>query len=452
METHIYNRLCAYKRENRISFAMPGHKGKEALQKLFELDVTELSNTIDLMHPDEAVTKSQKLLSKLYRSDESFILTCGSTIAIHAMLCAALKSGDTLLAASDCHMSVVNMCAIMGINIRLIPKEYDCTIPTKTKAISHYLQKYPDIKACLVTSPNYFGVCSDIAELAKECHSHNIPLLVDEAHGAHFVASDKLPKTAIELGADISCQSAHKTLDALTGAAYLHIKSNLVSAERLHTALTMLHSSSPSYPIAASAELAFCKLDSSKWDKWCKICEETKSRIQKNTDIHFLNNDDCTRIVALFDKYESAGFEVAKILSDKYKIDVEMSTPTSVVLITTPSNTKNELEIFAAAVEEIVMQFNKSNSPVTTILPPYSDELIYPQKAFFASKISIPLQNSISHICADTVTVYPPGIPVLYPGSVITKEIVEYLTLAMDNNILVTGIINGNINITEEIL
>jgi len=452
MEIHIYNRLCAYKKEKRISFAMPGHKGKEALQNLFELDVTELSKTVDLMHPDEAVSKSQKLLSKLYKSDESFILTCGSTIAIHAMLCAVLKSGDTLLAASDCHMSVVNMCAIMGINIRLIPKEYEHTIPTKTKEISKYLQKYPDIKACLVTSPNYFGVCSDIAAFASECHKHNMPLLVDEAHGAHFVASDKLPKTAIELGADISCQSAHKTLDALTGAAYLHIKSNLISPQKLHTALTMLHSSSPSYPIAASAELAFCNLNTKKWDKWCKVCKQVKMRIEQNTKIRFLHNDDCTRIVALFDAYEVTGFEVAKILSDKYSIDVEMSTPTSIVLITTPSNTKEELDVFASATEEIILQFKKRTSSATTLLPPCSDKLISPQKAFFADKTSKALQKSISRICADTVTVYPPGIPVLYPGSVITKEIVEYLSFALENNILVTGINDGNINITEEIL
>lgn len=451
MISPIYDRLCAYKEKNKISFAMPSHKGSKGLECDFcSLDVTELPDTVDLMHPDEATQKSFSLLAKAYKADKSLILTCGSTIAVHAMICSAIKSGDTLLAASDCHMSVVNICSLMGINIIFIPKEYDesSQIPTKTKSIRKILENNADIKACIVTSPNYFGVCSDIASLAKECHAFNIPLLVDEAHGAHFIASDRLPKTAMELGADISCQSAHKTLNALTGGAYLHIKSDLVEYESLYRAVCMLHTSSPSYPIAASAERAFCNIKSQDWDTWCDLCEKVKDDIESKTLVHFLKNDDPTRIVAIFDKYDVTGFDIAKELSDKYNIDIEMSTPTAIVLITSPWNTKKDLECFVCAIVKICMTLQQRQDKMNVFYPPCPEVVVTPR--FSKKSTRTHLADSVSKVCADTVTVYPPGIPVLYPGSVITKEALGYITDAKKHGALISGIKEDYINIIEE--
>lgn len=451
MISPIYDRLCAYKEKNKISFAMPSHKGIRGLDCDFcSLDVTELPDTVDLIHPDKVTQKSFSLLAKAYKSDKSFILTCGSTVAVHAMICSVLKSGDTLLAASDCHMSVINICSLMGINIRFIPKEYDedSQIPTKTKSMRKILENYPDIKACIVTSPNYFGVCSDIAALAKECHEFNIPLLVDEAHGAHFIASDKLPKTAMELGADVSCQSAHKTLNALTGGAYLHIKSDLIEYENLYRAVCALHTSSPSYPIAASAERAFCNIKNKDWDSWCDLCQKAKDDIEKKTLVHFLKNDDPTRIVAIFDKYDTAGFDIAKELSDKYNIDIEMSTPTAIVLITSPWNTKEELECFAYAIAKISDALDIRKDKMDVFYPPCPEGIVTPR--FFKKSTKTLFKDSASKICADTVTVYPPGIPVLYPGSVITTEAISYIAIAKKHGALISGISEDYINIIEE--
>lgn len=452
METPLYTRLINYHSQNRISFAMPGHKnGVGLIGELLDCDVTELSKTEDLFHAGEYTQKSLDLLAKTYKAQKSFILTSGSTTAIHTMLLSVLNSGDTLLASADCHMSVVNICALAGIKIRVLPKEYKNNLPTKTVGIAKMLKEYPDIKACIITSPNYFGVCSDIENIANECHKYGIALIVDEAHGAHFIASDKLPKTAMELGADMSCQSAHKTLNALTGAAYLHIKSNLVSPERVEKTLLMLHSSSPSYMIASSADVARAQLECSDiWDRTIKMCEEFKALIKDTTDIEFLENDDKTRLVLCFNKYDISGFEVSKILCDEYDIDIEMATINAIVLIVTASNTKDELEKTGVAISNILKTVPKTQENDFLVNVEHTEEIL-PFIAHRSKTKEVNINDSTGEICASTITVYPPGIPILYAGEVIKKEVIEHIKENEKKGALITGITDGLISICERI-
>ncbi len=452
METPLYTRLIDYHNQNRIFFAMPGHKnGVGLVSELLNCDTTELEKTEDLFHPGEYAKESLELLTKTYKADKSFILTSGSTTAIHTMLCSVLNVGDTLLASADCHMSVVNICALMGIKIRLLPKEYKNNLPTKTVGISKILKENPDIKACIVTSPNYYGVCSDISKIAEECHSYGIPLIVDEAHGAHFIASNNLPKTAIEQGADMSCQSAHKTLNALTGAAFLHIKSNLVSPKRVEKTLNMLHSSSPSYMIAASADIARAQLDDgAMWDKTIRMCEDFKTSIKNTTDIEFLENDDTTRLVLCFDNYNILGFDVGKELCENYSIDIEMATMNAIVLIVTPSNTQNELDKLKNALNKILAQTQKRDTKKCIINIEHNEEIL-PFIAHANKTTEVDIEKSIGKMSGATVTIYPPGIPVLYEGEIIKKEVIEYIKENEKNGALVTGLNDGLISVCERI-
>ena len=162
-------------------------------------------------------------------------------------------------------MSVINTCALLGINLKLFPKEIDnsFSVPKGTGTLKKHLTD--DIDAVIITSPNYYGICSDIKNTAEECHAKNIPLLVDEAHGAHFIASNLFPQTAVKY-ADAVCQSAHKTLNAMNGSSYLHINGDLIDRKRLEKSLYMFQSSSPSYVIASSADIARDELtDGAMW-------------------------------------------------------------------------------------------------------------------------------------------------------------------------------------------
>ena len=211
----------------------------------------------------------------------------------------------------------------MEPNNHTYDKEIDnnFSVPKGTGTLKKHLTD--DIDAVIITSPNYYGICSDIKNTAEECHAKNIPLLVDEAHGAHFIASNLFPQTAVKY-ADAVCQSAHKTLNAMNGSSYLHINGDLIDRKRLEKSLYMFQSSSPSYVIASSADIARDELtDGAMWEKTYDMCKSFKEKIT-DTGIKVLENDDMTRLVLNFSNLDITGFDVDDILSNN-GIDIEMA-------------------------------------------------------------------------------------------------------------------------------
>lgn len=436
MSAPLYEHLKKYINENRISFAMPGHKNGRGLKDdLVSLDVTELDATEDLHNPHEHIKKSQALLSKLYGSDSSYILTGGSTAAIQCMICAAVSPGGTLLADSKCHMSVLNTCALLGINIRFF------SVPNLEGTLNE------DVDAVMITSPDYYGVCADVRKMAEECHKKNIPLLVDEAHGAHFAAEERLPETAVKY-ADAVCHSAHKTLNALNGAAYLHVNGSRINIGRLERALSMFQSSSPSYVIAASADTAREEIENGGgWRSVYDMCVAFRKRLRK-IDIKTLDNDDVTRIVLDFSDFELTGFMAEEILGEN-GIDVEMADLTRVVLIVTPSNTQEDLDALFEALGKIVKNTNRRRHTLEIAPPPECIETILPQKAFFAEWTEVDLKDAKGCVSCISVTPYPPGIPVIRMGETIRKEQIEYIEALTRAGAQIRGIENGKIMVTK---
>lgn len=444
MHSPIYEHLDKYHKSDRVSFAMPGHKNGRGLKADFlSCDVTELDATLNLRsRADAVIGEAQLRLCALYSSDESYILTGGSTAGIQAMLAGALSPGATLLVSGDCHMSVINTCALCGYNIRFFGTDFDqeTMIPRDREPLARAIERRHDVDAVLITSPNYYGMCRSVEEIAFACHKYDIPLLVDEAHGAHFIATDKLPKSAIECGADAVVNSAHKTLNALTGAAYLHIKSDLLDKNRLRKALEMFTTSSPSYPIAASADMARAELeDSYEWERTVKRCEDFKRAISENTFIHIVENDDPTRIVLNFSGFDISGYEAGKRLSEEYGIDVEMSDILNIVLIATPSNTQEDFDRLFNAMVGIYDTLTISQEHVQILPPPEHSEFIEPQRAFYANPKYVSIAKSFGKISAATITAYPPGVPILCMGEQITAGHVAYLRHLMNAGAEFTG-------------
>lgn len=449
MTAPLYERLSAYAKQKRISFAMPGHKNGRGLKKnLLSLDVTELDTTENLYHPRGFVRKAQKMLSELYGSDKSYILTGGSTAGVHAMICGAVKAGGTILAGCDCHMSVINICALLGINIRFFPKETDSEflIPLGTETIDGYLTD--DIDAVIITSPNYYGMCSNIKNIAEECHRKNIPLLVDEAHGAHFIADGRFPETAVRY-ADAVCQSAHKTLNALNGAGYLHINGQRINRGRLEESLSMLQSSSPSYVTASSADTARAELSGkNKWEKTYDMCREFKEKVSK-LGILTLDNDDMTRIVLNFSRFDITGFCVSEMLSER-KIDIETADAVNAVLIVTQSNRKSDLRKLLRALKQITKRLSKRTEQIRLSPPPVTEDIISPRTAFYAETEEIEFLRSEGRVSGVSVTPYPPGVPVIHTGETIRGEQIEYICKMLSIGAEITGLTGNNITVTAE--
>lgn len=448
METPIYTRLTDYHRKGRISFAMPGHKNMKGLApKLLQCDVTELAATVDLNHECDTVKRADKLLKELYKTRESFIMTCGSTAGIRTMLSSILKPGDTLLAAADCHMSVINTCAICGFKLRLVPVELDSEF-----LIPRDIQDFeitPDVKAVIVTSPNYYGIVKDIRALAEKCHAAKIPLLVDEAHGAHFIGSTELPESAVSLGADMVCQSAHKTLNALTGAAYLHVCGDSIDIKRVKRSLSAFQTSSPSYPIAASADIARAELAEARYGNIIDECRQFREAIGRATKIKVAYNDDITRIVLCFGEYETTGFKVGEILSEHFGIDVEMSDYLNVVLIVTPWNTHNEFMQLFCALRDICEMLPTREKCVEIQPPPICTELINPSDGWYAQTETTAPDKAAGRTSAAVITAYPPGTALIVTGAVITQEQLDYVKALRTAGAEITGLSGDGIEVVK---
>lgn len=447
MAAPLYEHLKNYAAQNRISFAMPGHKNGRGLRSgLVSLDVTELPATENLYHGSEHMQKANALLSSLYGSDESFILTGGSTAAIQAMICGAVKKGGVLLASGDCHVSVINACALLGVKIRFFPKDLDAEfgVPAATETVKDFLT--PDVDAVIVTSPNYYGVCSDIKKIADECHDASLPLLVDEAHGAHFAAYDIFPETAVKY-ADTVCHSAHKTLNAMNGAAYLHLNGTLIDRARAKRALTIFQSTSPSYVIAATADTARDELKNVGWDRTYRMCMNFRDAAAK-AGIRVLDNDDKTRLVINFSDYYITGFEVRDILSEN-GIDIEMADLFNIVAIVTPSNTLEEMRLLWWNILEIAEKAEKKDVNIGTLPPPACEETLDPSRVFAHEWEEVELERAAGRIACDTVVPYPPGVPVIFTGERIRREQIEYVSRIAEAGGEVNGIEDGKILVVK---
>ena len=413
---------------DRAPFAMPGHKNSRGLTAdLISLDMTETECGVDLLHESAEVKAANRLLGDLYGTRESFILTGGSTLAIQIMLATVLSPGDTLLASADCHKSVINTCALCGFRLRVLPVGYDPDMSVPLGIGDFGITE--EVKAVLLTSPNYYGMVKDIKKAAQICHAAGVPLIVDEAHGAHFRADPLFPESAVSQGADMVCHSAHKTLNALTGAAYLHITGEGIDPARVRKLLKSFASSSPSYPIAASADYARACLERTEYGGIAAMCRELIARIERGTDIRALRNDDITRLVLNFSGYDTTGFYVNELLSGNYGIDCEMADLYNIVLIAAPQNTQSDFDRLYNALVDITKALTKRKRGAVLTPPPVMTGTAAPSA--FVRTEHVPLREAIGRTAAAAVAAYPPGTAIIFPGEVIRRESVEYIERLM---------------------
>ena len=472
--TPIINALKKYSSKRRISFAMPGHKGGAGIDNAFaknilKYDVTELPDTPNLHNPDSAMQNAKKLAADFFGAQDTFFLVGGSTSGIYAMLSAVAKHGDTVVVNRACHISVINACVTLGLKPVFIKQDIidKFSVPPGIyqKDLIEVLDENPDAKAVLVTSPSYYGICSDIETLAKITRARSIPLLVDEAHGAHFAANTSVfPRTAISQGADMAVQSAHKTLNAMNQAAYLHVNSDIVDKNRLAEVLKMLQTSSPSYPIIATADVARAELDTprgkSAWRVIHDNCARLRNAVSAKTNIEFMsmlhngNNNietvDETRIVMNFSAYKTTGFEVSDLLRTKYNIDVEMADLFNVVAIATPSNTAKHFAKLASALIKICAGLEASEEePVfpTVPVPPLA---MLPHEAFYSKLRPVRLDEAVGCVAGCTVIAYPPAVPIICIGEEISEESVGYIEALREIGADIVGLnANGYMKIVE---
>lgn len=466
----IYEMLKKYISNDPLPFHMPGHilgRGlADEMKTAGSLDITEIPGSDCLHHPEGAIKEARMLASKCFGSDYTYFMVNGSTSGIHAMLQAALNPGDKIIIGRDCHISVLNGLAQLNCEpVFVLPRiDRDHQIPLGVTAedLEPVVKANPDARCIMVTRPGYYGTASKLEDIAKIAKVNKIPLLVDEAHGAHFRFHKKLPPTAMEAGADLCVQSLHKTLPALTQTALLHGKKNgMIPEKRIEKTVSMVQTTSPSYILMASMDIArdmmekhgeylYGKLWQMIGDFDNKLCRETAVRRYKCSYQGFDN--DFTRIVLNFEALGISGFKAEELLRTRYSIVAEMADPGNVVLIATPFHTSEDFDKLISALKNISLEFRtvgeQRKKPVFPPWPDYVPERIKSvREALFADKRTLPIKKSAGEISGGFVTPYPPGIPLICPGEMITADMADYVSALLECGYAVHGINDGNIEV-----
>ncbi|MGG3468419.1 aminotransferase class V-fold PLP-dependent enzyme [Neobacillus pocheonensis] len=439
-ETPLYHALLEHQRKNPISFHVPGHKNGLLNQSPFfkpilQLDATELSGLDDLHSPEEAILKSEILLANLYQVEKSYFLVNGSTVGNLAMIMSAGSEDDTILVQRNCHKSVLNALKLTKANPVFLEPEYiqgwnvagGISVETVTKAI----HQYPNAKAIIITYPNYYGLTSDIQEIINQAHLHHMPVLVDEAHGAHFIIGKPFPTSAAQMGADIVVQSAHKTLPAMTMGSYLHFNSKFIHRNKVKEYLGMFQSSSPSYPIMASLDLArnylaqYDQKDILFLQKEINHFKEELAKIPQIKVLEFPEHHGDILKITIQSRCGLTGFEIQKKLEEQ-SIFTELADPYNVLLILPllKAGDKYPLRETVSKIRTILgnlsyqewsVPYQPANDRISTLAIPYKE---MPDLA----EREIPINDVIGKVCAETIIPYPPGIPLLLKGEIVTAD------------------------------
>lgn len=398
--------------KNSARFCMPGHKGK-----LSFYDITEIKGADNLADPKEEIKRSQRNIAEVYKSNYSYISVNGSTGAILAAILATCQNSEIII-DRQCHISAINGITLArAIPHYIYPKQHDffgvsCGITPQQ--VEDSILKFPNSKAIFITSPTYYGVCSNIKEICEIAHKNNMVVIVDAAHGAHFAFSDNLPMCSVSAGADIVINSTHKTLNCLTQGALAHISGNLVNHDTYKKYLNMVQTTSPSYLLMSSIEQSVYDAQQCNYDKIIEICEEIRQKSKLPTLCDGGFDYDKTRLVF--------NGENIDLLFSKQDIIIEMYDGANAVLIPTPYNSKTDFKRLL----DFVSNCDAAAAPHSGEIP-ITKAVMSPYEVQNFPQISIGKNEAVGKICASTIYKLPPCMPILCPGEVVTEEIIQYV-------------------------
>ncbi len=421
----MYEELTKLYESDEYPLHMPGHKrvdGFGQIDDAIKVDITEIDGYDDLYNPEGIIKDALDRAKKIYNTKKTYFLVNGSTVGILTSIFAVIPQGGKALIARNCHKSVYHALELRDIYTDYLKLNqengiYDVVDP---KQLEEKL-KENQYDAVIITSPTYEGRVSDIKELSNICHGYDVPLIVDEAHGAHFIFSNRFPKSAVEY-ADVVIQSTHKTLPTLTQTALLHVNFGRVDIKKIDKYLQMFQTSSPSYVLMSSIDSCLTDLSQSgekAWDYFFENISGFKQKTAELKNLSMVETDDPCKIVISTVGTDINGPKLAKILLDKYHLQIEMASAAYVIAIVTINDTKEGFGRLGKALCEIDKSVNKQTE---------------------SSIDSVELGYLLDTKVKEYIYIYPPGIPIVTPGETIEKEQLETIAEYIQAGLKVRGL------------
>ena len=454
----IEQKLKALAQSDVYPFHMPGHKRQLSGFFPYELDITEIEGFDNLHHAKGLLFEAQQYAAQMYQSRKAYYLVNGSTCGILAAISAATTKGGRVLVARNCHKAVYNAIYLRGLKAEYVypvATHYGIQGQIQAADVERKLAEKPDIQAIVITSPTYDGLVSDVRAIADLAHAHGIPLIVDEAHGAHFGLDEAFPDNATVLGADAVIMSVHKTLPAPTQTAILHLCSDRINVTKMEKFLGIYETSSPSYVLMAGIEESLRLADEAKgvqMKEYVRRLQIFREKMRRLTILRVPDRADFTGEEAyaydigkllLVTNGAISGKALQELLLKKYGLQMEMSSGNYVLAMTSFMDTEEGLERLADALLEI-----DATLTVTDQREMFSPEKIYrqPKKAMEIDEVqdgestSVAFSEAEGRICADYIYLYPPGIPVIVPGEVLDQQTLTVIETCQKMELDVEGL------------
>ena len=473
----IYEALQQMKRDRLVPFDVPGHKhgkGNPELtnflgEKCMSVDVNSMKPLDNLCHPVSVIKEAEQLAADAFNAAHAFFMVGGTTSSVQSMIMASVKAGEKIIMPRNVHRSAINAMILTGaIPIYVNPevdKRLGISLGMSIDQVKQAIIDNPDAKAILVNNPTYYGICSNLKEIVRLAHEHNMLVLVDEAHGTHFYFSDDLPMSAMEAGADMASVSMHKSGGSLTQSSFLLLGPN-VNADYVRQVINLTQTTSGSYLLMVSLDMSRKNLalnGKETFSKVRRLAHYAREEINQIGDYYaycreLINGDsvydfDVTKLSIFTLDVGLAGIEVYDLLRDEYGIQIEFGDIGNVLAYISVGDSEANIERLVGALSEIRRRFKKDRSGMLDHEYINPEVVISPQAAFYGEKESLPLMQSVDRVCSEFVMCYPPGIPILAPGEKITKEILDYIQYAKDKGCFMTGPEDmeiNNLNVLKE--
>jgi arginine decarboxylase len=468
LETPLLSALKQSAHRKHAAFYAPGHKQGQGVgqnlqdlmgKQVFQADLPELPELDNLFAPTGVIAAAQELAAQTFGATKTWFLINGSTAGIMAAILATCGMGEKILLPRNIHQSAIAGLILAGAMPIFINPEYDpsegLAYNVTPEAVKQGLQQHPDTKAVMMLHPTYQGVCSDLKAIADLVHSYQIPLLVDEAHGAHFAFHGSLPPAALSLGADLTVQSTHKTLSAMTQASMLHLQGDRVYSQRISKALQLVQSTSPSYLLLASLDAARQQMATAGQELMSQtiaLATEARNKIAAIPHLSVLNPKiqpgckdlDPTRLTINVSQLGITGFAADEILHEQLGVTCELPLLQHLTFIISLGNTQENIRQLIGAFLALSSQPSAISHQASSIKhQPSAISLdpapVSPRQAYFMSTETVPLEQASDRLCGELICPYPPGIALLMPGELITREAVEYLKQIVAAGGTITG-------------
>lgn len=462
--TPLFDAVRKYADDGVVPFHVPGHKQGKGLQELVEyvgcntlrMDVNGMEELDFANNPTGVILEAQKLLACAFGAEYAFFLVNGTTSGVQTMILASCEPGSRIILPRNAHKSTIGGIILSGAIPAYVQPEINSELGiamgVTVDSVKRVIKQNPHAKAVFVINPTYYGMTSDLKSIVRIAHMHDMAVLADEAHGAHMSFHDDFPLTAMEVGADMSAASIHKTGGSLTQSSVLLSRGNLIGLDRVKHSLDLTFTSSASYLLMSSVDIARKQLavnGSELLEETLLLARWARTEINNIDGLYAFGRElagsagcadfDETKLGVNVVRLGYTGYQVESILRRKYKIQVEMSDLYNILAVVTIGDGQEELEALVNALRDLASGSEIREFRRAAVLPQNPEMIVSPRDAFYNPKKSVKLEASAGEIAGEMVMAYPPGIPVVCLGERITGDMIDYIKILKEEKCQLQG-------------